>query len=128
MFGFSLPLHPLANYIGVIESDLITQFPSIVVSDSSRSLPGRSAGLFDSKQQIKVSSMASKVEAQIQGVGTGFLPLHIAKPYLESGELVAKSTSIPRPAMPMYVAASKAKSGLALDWFLEKIANKQWFE
>jgi DNA-binding transcriptional LysR family regulator len=120
--------HPLAEYIGTVESELISQYPSIVVSDSSRSLPERNSGLFDSKQQIKVSNMASKLEAQIQGVGTGFLPLHIAKPFLESGALVAKSTPIPRPAMPVYVAAPRAKSGLALDWFLQKISNKQWFE
>lgn len=127
-FAFTVaPEHPLADYIGVIESDLISQYPSIVVSDSSRHLPGRSVGIFDSKQQIKVSSMSCKVEAQLQSLGTGFLPLHIAKPYLESGQLIAKSTSIPRPSMPMYVASAKTKSGKALDWFLQQISQKTWF-
>ncbi len=119
--------HPLADYIGNLEADIISQYPSIVVSDSSRALAGREAGLFESKQKIKVSSMASKVEAQIQGIGTGFLPVHVARPYLESGDLIAKTTSIPRTSMPIYVATHKTKSGKALDWFMREVTNKEWF-
>jgi DNA-binding transcriptional LysR family regulator len=42
--------HSLADYEGIIESDLIRQYPSIIVSNSSRALPSRSSELFESKQ------------------------------------------------------------------------------
>jgi DNA-binding transcriptional LysR family regulator len=64
--------------------------------------------------------------AKMQGVGTGFLPLHVARPYLESGGLIAKCTSIPRMSMPVYVATHKTKSGKALDWFMHAVSKKEW--
>lgn len=120
--------HPLADYVGILEGKIISQYPSIVVADSSRSLPGRSSGLYESKQKIRVSSMASKLEAQRMGLGTGFLPLHVAKPALDRGELIAKSVSIPRPSMPVYMASAKDKTGNAQTWFCEQLASCNWFD
>lgn len=119
--------HPLADYVGLLEANHIGDFPAIIVADSSRTLPQRSSGLFDSKQQIKVASMESKLQAQRQGLGVGFLPLHMARPYLDSGELVAKSTSIPRPPLPIYLAYEKSKDGKALRWLSERLAAQNWF-
>ena len=118
--------HPLANFIGLIEGHHIRQFPYVVVADSSRNLPGRSSGLFDNKQLIRVSSMLSKAKAQVAGVGVGFLPLHIAKPYLDNGTLIAKATSLPRPPIPLYFAKEKSKTGKATQWFWQKISQQQW--
>jgi DNA-binding transcriptional LysR family regulator len=119
--------HPLADFIGLLESSHISQYPTIVAADSSRSLPGRSSGLINSKQQIRVSSMASKLQAQLQGIGVGFLPLHMALPYLNSGQLVAKSCAIPRPPIPLYLAWRKNKDGKAMQWFCDKLQQQQWF-
>ena len=118
--------HPLADFVGIVEANHISEFPAIIVADSSRTLPQRSSGLFESKQQIRVGSMASKVQAQRQGLGVGFLPLHMAKPWLDSGELVAKATSIPRPPIPVYMAYEKGKDGRGLKWLSEKLAQVQW--
>lgn len=120
--------HPLADFTGLIESQHIQHYPSIVVADSSRSLPGRSSGLFDSKQIIRVSSMRSKIQAQVQGVGVGFLPLHLIKAQLNSGELVAKACALPRPPIPVYFASTKHKQGKALKWFMQALATKHWFK
>ena len=120
--------HPLAEFVGLIESQHIRLYPHIVVADSSRTLPGRSSGLFDSKQQIQVSTMHSKVQAQAQGLGVGFLPLHLALPHLHSGALVAKSTAMPRPPIPVYFAWEKSKTGKAVDWFCEKLKRDDWFK
>lgn len=119
--------HPLADYAGVMESKVFSQYPSIVVADSSRSLPVRSSGIYESKQRIRVSSMQTKLEAQISGLGTGFLPLHIARPALQSGALVAKSVSIPRPPMPVYMASEKHSSGKAQAWFCDALSISEWF-
>lgn len=120
--------HPLADYVGILESKLIGQYPAVVVADSSRALPVRSSGIYESKQQIRVSSMLSKLDAQLLGLGTGFLPLHIAKEALEQGSLVAKSVSIPRPSMPVYMASEKNKEGKALAWFCQQLSSCDWFD
>lgn len=120
--------HPLASFIGQLENQQISQFPAIVVADSSRSLPSRSSGLFDSKQVIRVPSMQAKLEAQCSGLGVGFLPLHIVKPALERGEMVAKSTALHRPPVPIYLAWEKRKEGKALDWFIQQCKQFNWFE
>lgn len=119
--------HPLAEHQGILDTALISQFPSIVVADSSRTLPGRESGLFESKQQIRVSNMGSKLEAQSLGLGIGFLPQHIAKPALDDGRLVAKAVAFPRPALPIYAAYEKRKQGKALNWFFEQIVAQNWF-
>lgn len=120
--------HPLADFVGLLESEHILQYPAIVAADSSRSLPGRSSGLINSKQQIRVSSMGSKLQAQLQGLGVGFLPLHMALPYLNSGQLIAKACAIPRPGLPLYLAWGKDKGGKAMQWFCEKLQQQKWFE
>ncbi|MBC3764857.1 LysR family transcriptional regulator [Neptunicella marina] len=119
--------HPLADFIGLIEPQHIKQYPSIVVTDSSRSLPGRSSGVFDSKQSIRVGSMQSKIQAQLQGLGIGFLPLHMVKNELADGSLIAKACSIPRPNIPVYIASEKSKQGKALAWFYQQLVQQQWF-
>ncbi|QJR80154.1 LysR family transcriptional regulator [Alteromonas pelagimontana] len=120
--------HPLADFVGLLEPQHILQYPSIIVADSSRTLPGRSSGLFDSKQVIRVSSMQSKIQAQVLGVGIGFLPLHLINAQLASGELVAKASAIPRPPIPAYFATVKGKRGKALNWICQELQQQQWFK
>ncbi|MDO6712943.1 LysR family transcriptional regulator [Aliiglaciecola sp. 2_MG-2023] len=119
--------HPLADFIGILEGQNIKQYPAIVVADSSRNLPERSSGLFESKQVIRVQNMMAKRDAQVQGLGIGFLPLHLIESQLDSGDLVAKATSLHRPAVPVYMAWEKHKSAKALAWFIEQGKNHQWF-
>lgn len=119
--------HPLADFVGLLEAQHINQFPTIIVADSSRTLPGRSAGLFDNKQSIRVSSMVSKIQAQVQGIGVGFLPLHLIKQQLANGELIAKACALPRPPVHVYFATEKGKLGKALDWFSNELKQQIWF-
>jgi DNA-binding transcriptional LysR family regulator len=119
--------HPLADFIGLLESHDINQYPTIIVADSSRTLPGRSSGLFDSKQQIRVGSMQSKIQAQVQGIGVGFLPLHLIRCELAEGVLIVKACAIPRPPIPVYFATEKGKLGKALHWFSQELKQQTWF-
>lgn len=119
--------HPLAHVVGLLETQHIDQYPTLVVADSSRTLPMRSSGLFDSKQHIRVSSMQSKIQAQTQGIGVGFLPLHLIKSQLAQGLLVIKACALPRPPVQVYFATEKGKLGKALDWFSQQVTQQDWF-
>jgi DNA-binding transcriptional LysR family regulator len=118
--------HPLANHIGTLDESLISQYPAIIVADSARYLPQRSSGLFQSKQVIRVHNMLTKIRAQASGMGVGFLPLHLIKNELESGELVAKATSLHRPPIQTFIAWRKGNKGKALGWFIEQCKLQQW--
>ncbi|MEZ9304402.1 LysR substrate-binding domain-containing protein [Vibrio breoganii] len=126
-FVFALsPKHPLANFPNTISNEQLQDYASIVVSDTSQILPVRDSGLFKSRQLIRVNSMESKIAAQIEGLGVGFIPTHLAKPFLESGQLVEKECAIPRPSHEIYLAWHKDQTGKAFEWFIEHLCNLDW--
>ncbi|MGY5749342.1 LysR family transcriptional regulator [Vibrio antiquarius] len=118
--------HPLASGTDIIRAETLTEYTAIVASDTSQLLPVRDSGLFNSKQIIRVNSMNSKLEAQIQGLGIGFLPRHMAQPYLDSGQLVEKKCSIPRPSQDLFIAWNTESDGKACLWFIEQLKNTVW--
>lgn len=118
--------HPLAQVDQVLDNDMLMPYPSVVVSDSSQFLPSRDAGLFASKQVIRVNSMSAKLQAQISGLGVGFLPLHLANKHIDSGELIVKSCAIPRPDQDIFLAWRKGQEGKALSWFVEHLCQQDW--
>jgi DNA-binding transcriptional LysR family regulator len=122
------PQHPLTQYGGLLETAQIRNYPAIVVSDSSRHLPQRSSGLFESKQILRLPSMMAKLDALKQGMGVGFMPLHLVKGALERVELVGLTTALHRPPIPIYFAWRSEQAGKALKWFVEQFKQVNWLE
>ncbi|MCG7500081.1 LysR family transcriptional regulator [Vibrio sp. Of7-15] len=121
------PDHPLIQVEGELEGERLSEYPAVVVSDSSQFLPVRDSGLFKSRQVIRVNSMESKLLAQMEGIGIGFLPEHIARPYIESGKLVEKQCAIPRPKQDIFIAWHKEKNeGRAFNWFKQRLCAIDW--
>jgi DNA-binding transcriptional LysR family regulator len=118
--------HPLTHHQGPVDPAAIREFPTVVVADSSLSSPGRSSGLLESRQVIRVPDIETKLEAQRMGIGVGFVPLHRAQALLASGELVQLPCTIPRPDIPIYMAWRKDNPGKALAWFVEALAKADW--
>jgi DNA-binding transcriptional LysR family regulator len=86
------------------------------------------SGLHPSRQSVRVTNMAAKIEAQRLGVGVGFVPRHPVADLLARGELVALSCTVPRPPLPLYMAWRKHQAGHALRWFVEACARTPWLE
>ena len=118
--------HPLAQLDRIIETDDLLKYPSLIVSDSSLLLPTRDTGLFKSKQQIRFKTMQAKIQAQLAGLGTGFLPRHLIQPYLDSGDLIEKPCAVPRVNPPLFIGWHKGNDGKACEWFARELAHKQW--
>lgn len=119
--------HPLTRHQGPVDAAAIRSYPTVVVADTSITAPPRSSGLLESRQEIRVANMAAKMEAQCLGVGVGFLPRHLATPYIEKGELVAVPCAIPRSSQALYMAWRKDAQGKALAWFIEALSGIRWF-
>jgi DNA-binding transcriptional LysR family regulator len=120
------PNHPLCLHKGPVDAAAISAFPTIVAADSSLTAPARSTGLLESRQTIRVASAPAKIQAQMMGVGVGFLPAHMIKRELEEGSLVVLECSVPRPRAPLYMAWRKGNKGKALAWFIEACGSAEW--
>jgi DNA-binding transcriptional LysR family regulator len=72
---------------------------------------------------LVVPSMADKVQAQIRGLGCGWLPVPLAQPYLDSGVLIAKTTTEDDRAGTFQVAWRTNMRGKALQWWVDKLED-----
>jgi DNA-binding transcriptional LysR family regulator len=114
--------HPLIIEQQPVSNKIIKQYPSIVVADSSRNLPGRSAGLLDGQSRITVPTVEKKIEAHILGLGVGYLPLHRIKAQLGSGELATiQLANYENRNSELSMAWRKDNQGKALAWFVSQI-------
>lgn len=119
--------HPLCLHKGPVDAAAISAFPTIIIADSSVSSPGRSSGLLESRQIIRVANASAKIQAHIMGTGVGFLPKHLIAEEIASGKLVVLECSVPRPNIPLYLAWRKGNKGKALEWFVDACLKANWF-
>lgn len=120
------PHHPLAKADRALTSADIRQYCAIVVADTSRSMPPLTRGLLESQQMVIVPDMQSKIEAQVRGLGCGYLPRMLAGPYVGQGLLAEKATVDSGNAAEHLVYAWRAPvQGEALKWWLKKLESQR---
>ena len=125
-FGFAVATdHELAKTNGVISREQIYAYPTIVMADSSRSLAVRSVGLLDGRSTISVPNLQKKIEAQVKGLGVGYLPLHRIQPYLDAGALTLLELEKERPNQRLSIAWRKNDQGNALKWFANALKENK---
>jgi len=126
------PHHPLAAHEGPIDDAVLVHHRAVAVADSAQRLSPRTVNLLPGQEVLTVNSMADKIELQRRGLGSGFVPLHLAQPLLDRGELLRKETR--RESMQAHMGyawrcAMGAKgerrppSGLALRWWLDQLGS-----
>jgi DNA-binding transcriptional LysR family regulator len=119
------PHHPLATLPEPLADALIAQHRAVAVADSTRSGRGVSLGLLAGQRVLTVSDMHAKLEAQLRGLGCGFVPQCLAQPYIDAGHLMAKRTE--RAARTSKVSYAwragnrRANLGKALTWWLQQL-------
>ena len=87
------PHHALAQAAEPLSDAVLQQHRAVAVADSVPRGEGLTIGLLGGQDVLTVPDMLTKLEAQLRGLGGGFLPESLATPYLESGQLVAKKVS-----------------------------------
>ena len=84
-------------------------------------------GLLAGQDVFTVSTMRAKLDAQLRGFGGGFLPEPWARPYLESGRLVAREIQRARSrSIRLSYAwhnAGPLGPGRALQWWLAQLES-----
>jgi len=121
------PHHPLAGAPEPLSEELRQQHRVVAVADSVPRGSGLSIGLLGGQDVFTVPDMQSKLEAQLRGLGAGFLPLSMALPFISSGRLVAKEVTLARRLGETHYAwrnSRKSPPGKALQWWLAQLQSE----
>jgi len=119
------PHHPLAQASGPLSQADIAQHRIIAVADTARSLAPMTVGILPGQDVLTLPSMSAKLEAQLRGLGCGYLPEAMVKPYLASGRLVQKAVDGPARTIRTHYAWRQVNAvpGMALTWWLHQLAS-----
>jgi DNA-binding transcriptional LysR family regulator len=128
-FDFVVPPgHPLAALPPPLTPEQIMQYPAVVAADSSRHTTPLNSGLLDGQTRLTVPNMAAKLRAHAAGLGVGFVPRHLAAPYVADGQLHVLPVARPKPISAVYFLWRKNNQGKALHWFLRKLDESRVVE
>ena len=120
------PHHPLAKRPTPLTDLELQNHRVVAVADSTQKGQGVTVGLLPGQDVLTVPTMQHKLEAQLRGLGCGFLPAPLAQPYTDSGRLVIKTVNRPRRLVRLGYAwrdQAPGGSGRALKWWLERLES-----
>lgn len=121
------PNHPLAIAPEPLSDATLQQHRAVAVADSIQRGVGLTFGLLGGQDVFTVPTMDAKLDAQLRGLGAGFLPESMARPYIETGRLVQKK--VVRAERVVRVAYAWRRNnipeqGRALKWWLSQLESQ----
>ena len=119
------PHHPLASMPEPITDAVMLRHRAVAVADSAQRA-GMTMGLLGGQDVLTVDTMQAKVQVQLRGLGGGFLPEPMVRPYLEAGRLVAKRVARPERQLRLHYAwggPGFTAPGRALQWWLQQLQS-----
>ncbi|WNN44020.1 MULTISPECIES: LysR family transcriptional regulator [Winslowiella] len=117
------PHHPLASLPAPLLREQIRQYRAVVVNDSSRHSEGADLRVLDDQPILSVHSFNDKVQAQLDGLGCGYLPRYLAAPHLVSGKLIERQLDSEPRRDQAFLAWNESATGNAVTWWREKLQN-----
>ncbi len=126
-FVFAIaPHHPLAKAAEPLSDQVIRQHRGVAAADSVQRGSGLTFNLLSGQDVFTVTSLQEKLDAQLRGLGCGFLPEGLAYPYIASGQLIAKRVERPEFLAHNHYAWRKTSistRGRALQWWLDQLEH-----
>lgn len=119
------PQHPLAQQSEPLSNAQLAKHRMVAVADSVQRGSGVTVGLQGGQDVFTVPDMHSKLQAQLRGLGVGFLPQSLAEPHVQQGHLVLKRTDQTRlsPVHAAWRDGRQNPAGHALRWWLTQLQN-----
>ena len=120
------PHHPLAGAPEPLADLLVRQHRAVAAADSIQRGHGLTIGLLPGQDVFTVATMQAKLDAQLRGLGAGFLPECMARAYIESGRLVVRKTERSQRVARLHYAwrgANRSRQGRALQWWLSQLES-----
>jgi DNA-binding transcriptional LysR family regulator len=116
------PHHPLAKAEEPISDSMMRAHRVVAVADSVQRGSGVTIGLLGGQDVFTVPGMLAKLDAQMRGLGVGFLPEYLARPYIDAGRLIEKKVR-QKPRVVRVSYAWRATDGKALQWWLQQLES-----
>ena len=121
------PHHPLASLSEPLEDAVLVHHRAVAAADTAQRLAPITVNLLPGQDVLTVPHMRAKIEAQLRGLGCGFLPEPMVRAHVEAGHLVRKATARTRPPARLHYAwraeGGAAGLGRALRWWLDQLAS-----
>ncbi|HUR90341.1 MAG TPA: LysR family transcriptional regulator [Ramlibacter sp.] len=118
------PHHALAKAKEPISDEVRQKHRAIAVADSIQRGAAATFGLLAGQDVLTVPTMRAKLDAQLRGLGAGFLPEPMARPHIERGTLVVKQVQrAARVVRLNYSWRSSPAPGRALEWWLQQLES-----
>ncbi|MCK1967810.1 LysR family transcriptional regulator [Franconibacter sp. IITDAS19] len=123
--------HPLAQQSAPLSDDQLREWPSLVLEDTSRSLPKRITWLLDNQRRVIVPDWPSAADCLSAGLCVGMVPSHFARPWLKRGEWRALMLENPFPDAACCLTWRQNDASPALQWLLDYLGdsetlNREW--
>ncbi len=118
------PHHPLAKASEPLCDEQLRNHRAVAVADTSDRGRGITIGLLGGQEVFTVATMQDKLDAQLRGLGSGFLPECMAGTYIDTGRLVVRTTERPQRVVAVnyaWRASSAGRQGQALQWWLNQL-------
>jgi DNA-binding transcriptional LysR family regulator len=121
------PHHPLAAETEPLTDAQLVHHRAVAVADTAQRLAPITVNLLPGQDVLTVPNMRGKLEALLRCLGSGFLPETLARPHLEAGRLIHKTTTR-QPVVVELHYAWRAERGLqslgrALQWWLGQLES-----
>jgi DNA-binding transcriptional LysR family regulator len=119
------PHHPLAAAPEPLTPATLAQHRIVAVADTARQLAPMTVGILPGQDVLTLPSIAAKLEAQLRGLGCGFLPEPMVRPHIAAGRLVRKEVASPPRVVTTHYAWRQvsAQPGMALTWWLHQLSS-----
>ena len=122
------PHHPLAGATEPLTDAQLVRQRAVAVADSAQRMTPVTVNLLPGQDVLTVPNMRVKLEALLRCLGCGFLPEPLARPHLEAGTLVQKSTTRAALVGELHYAwradrAGPLGLGRGLQWWLQQLES-----
>ena len=120
------PHHPLANAPEPLTDELVRPHRAVAVADTITRGGGITFGLLGGQDVFTVATMQAKLDAQLRGLGCGFVPECMARADIETGRLVVKRMERQQRVVRVNYAwrsVTQSGPGQALQWWLNQLAQ-----
>ncbi len=121
------PHHPLAAAEEPLADAVLVHHRAIAVADTAQRMAPITVNLLPGQDVLTVPHMRAKLEAQLRGLGCGFVPEPMARAHLKAGHLVQKRTARAAAIGRLFYAwrAERGALGLgrALAWWVDQLES-----
>ncbi|MDZ7591824.1 MAG: LysR substrate-binding domain-containing protein [Rubrivivax sp.] len=121
------PHHALAAVETPLDDTVLVRQRAVAVADTAQRLTPVTVGLLPGQDVLTVPHTRAKLEALLRGLGCGHLPEPLARPHLEAGHLVRKTTTQGDRLVRLFYAwraeHGRQSLGRALQWWLGQLES-----